>query len=156
MASELAGEDGDVANYISKIVEVRGARGGKFIEDKFEVSSTDLVERIVGEFNVGGHGALIFREIGTAVMLVPPLEFTFKSQRSEDGKSPTQLHVTGHFMCLVDRKGKKGPRWAFDDDRAEYGSANKLAYKKAVAAAMHKFGDNVVPAHLLEFVSVLK
>ena len=102
--------------------------------------------------------ACTLRPNNTAVMLVPPLEFKFRTRRQEGtGKWPTELVVTGHFMCLVDRQGKKGPRWAFDDDRAEYGPENKHAYKLAVADAMRALGREreVVPARLLEFLSLL-
>ena len=147
----------DDPSYVTDIRAVKGSRGGKFIEDQFDITSTDLVSRIVGEFNTTGHGALTLRENNTAVMLVPPLEFKFRTRRQEGTeKWPTELLVTGHFMCLVDRKGKKGPRWAFDDDRAEYGLENKHAYKLAVADAMRALGsERVVPAHMLEFLSLL-
>ena len=143
-------------NFIGEIRAVKGSRGGKYIEDQFDIVSTDLVSRIVGEVNATGHGALALRENNTAVMLVPPLEFKFKARRQEGSeKWPSELVVTGHFMCLVDRKGRKGPRWAFDDDRAEYGIENKHAYKLAVAEAMRALGREVVPAHLLDFLSLL-
>ena len=87
-------------------------------------------------------------------MLVPPLTFTFKTRR-DDRSAPTELVVTGHFMCLVHREGKQ-PRWAFDDERAAYADANKLAYKIAVAHAMHELGSRVeLPAPLLSFLSLL-
>ena len=93
-------------------------------------------------------------------MLVPPLEFRFKTRRQDgvDGRKwPTELVVTGHFMCLVDRKGGRPPRWAFDDDRAEYGALNKHAYKLAVAASMRALGnEHAVPARLLKFLELLE
>ena len=127
------------------------------VSAQFDIESTDLVEKILAPYNKSGHGALVMRENNTAVMLVPPLEFKFRTQRGEgdDGRKwPTQLLVTGHFMCLVDRKGGKPPRWAFDEERAAYGDENKLAYKRAVAAAMRALGE-VVPAHMLEFLSII-
>ena len=143
---------------VSSIYSVKGARGGKFVEDQFDIVASDLVAGLVNQFNRIGHGALVFREQqSTAVMLVPPLTFTFKSRRNEDGESvsaPTELVVTGHFMCLVHREGKQ-PRWAFDDGRAEYAAENKLAYKKALASALEELGPGVVPMHLLSFVSLL-
>jgi hypothetical protein len=149
-----AGED-DAANHITDIAAVKGSRGGKFVEDQFDVVSTDFVEKIVGEFNKTGNGALTVRENLTAVMLVPPLEFKFKTTRTDDGKCPTQLIVTGHFMCLVDRRGGKSPRWAFDDERAEYAPENKLAYKRAVAAAVRALGADVLPARIVRFLEIL-
>jgi hypothetical protein len=140
---------------------VKGARGGKIVEDQFEVASVDIVHDLVGVFNkkrAHCHGALVFRDNNTAVMLVPPLEFKFRTKRQGDGDArtwPTEMSVTGHFMCLVDRKGPSGPRWAFDSTRAEYSSSNKHAYKIAVAAAMHELGPNIVPNRLLNFLSLL-
>ena len=92
-------------------------------------------------------------------MLVPPLEFKFKTRRQqgEDARAwPTELLVTGHFMCLVDRGPSKAPRWAFDDDRAEYGPENKLSYKRAVAAAVRALDDGVVPQRILSFLALLQ
>ena len=91
-------------------------------------------------------------------MLVPPLDLKFKTQRREaaDGREwPTELIITGHFMALVDRVGKP-PRWAFDDERAEYDAQNKHAYKLAVAEAMRALGEKAtVPAKHLRFLSLL-
>ena len=142
---------------VSDITSVKGARGGKFVEDIFSIVSTDLVSEVVGEFNEGGHGSLVVRENNTAVTLVPPLEFKFKARRQADAnhrKWPTELIITGHFMCLVDRVGKT-PRWAFDDDRAAYSKENKHAYKLAVAAAMMKLGAHVVPQRVRKFLKLL-
>jgi hypothetical protein len=74
---------------VSGIRAVRGHRGGKFVEDQFDVVATDLVERMVGAHNTQGHGALVLRENGTAVMLVPPLEFKFKTVRVEVRAPPS-------------------------------------------------------------------
>ena len=143
---------------VSSIYSVKGARGGKFVEDQFDIVASDLVAGLVNQFNRIGHGALVFREQqSTAVMLVPPLTFTFKSRRNEDGESvsaPTELVVTGHFMCLVHREGKQ-PRWAFDDGRADYAEENKLAYKLAVAAALHAHTSAPLPMSFMSFVAPL-
>jgi hypothetical protein len=105
---------------------VRGARGGKYKEDQFDIVAADLVADLVGPFNKIVHGALVFRDMSkTVVMLVPPLTFTFKTRRVDGGSfGPTELVVTGHFMCLVHREGKD-PRCAFVDERAEYARESK-------------------------------
>ena len=150
------GDLADAPGDVSDISAVRGARGGKFVEDMFSITATDLVKQLVARFNAVGHGALVLRENKTAVMLVPPLDFSFRTRREEHGGSwPTELVVTGHFMCLVDRSGPKGPRWAFDDARAEYDATNKHAYKLAVAAAMSALGE-AVPARVRAFLALLK
>ena len=135
--------------HISEITSERGGHGGKFIEDVFEITSADLVDVLME-----GHaptGALCLRANATAVMLAAPLEFKFKARR---GERTSQLLVTGHFMCLVDRDEEMGgPHWSFDDERMDYAEENKLAYKKAVARIAHAM--DTFPAHLLEFLEVL-
>ena len=135
---------------------MRGARGGKHVEDEFTVLAQDVVRDLVEPFNLKstGVGSLVVRENNTAVMLVPPLTFTFRAQRVEGVSIPTLLTVTGHFVTLVDRKGPKGPRWAYDDVRAEYAPTNKLAYKVAVAEAVRELGPRVVPRRILEWLEV--
>jgi hypothetical protein len=146
-------EPEEVEEMVSDIYSVKGSRNGTFVEDQFDLIASDLVQALIGPFNSAGHGALVFREQAkTAVMLVPPLTFTFKTRREQGTSWPTELVVTGHFMCLVHREGKQ-PRWAFDDERALYG--NKLAYKKAVAAAVQELDPGVVPSQLVSFLSLL-
>ena len=109
-AGELT--NGDPGSYVSAIRPMRGARGGQYVEDVFDITKTRLVEELVGEFNNICTGSLVFRDNGTAIMLVPPLEFKFKTKRvgKSQRKFPTELVVAGHFISLVDRKGPKGPR----------------------------------------------
>ena len=150
---------GSPTSQVSEITCVKGGHGGKQVEDLFEVTSLHVVDLILNKFNIRGHGSLIFHDSNnTAVMLVPPLQFKFRTQRqvSADARVwPTVLIVTGHFMCLVDRKGPKGPRWAFDM-RADYPLENKHACKIALAEAMHAMhGPQVVPARLLEWLEIL-
>lgn len=119
------------------------------------------MEDLIGPFNSKGVGLLVYHhKEKTAIAMVPPLEFKFKSKRETIGSStrrpPTELVVTAHFMCMVDRPAPKGPRFAFDDVRAEYSEENKHAYKIAVADAMRRLGPEVeVPARLLSFLSIL-
>lgn len=143
---------------VTEIFTVKGAHRGKFVEEQFDVVASDLINKLVGPYNKIGHGALVFRDQAkTAVMLVPPLTFTFKTQREEGvspRKFPTELVVTGHFACLVDRGPRKAPNWRFDDARAEYSNDHKLAYKIAVAAAMRELDAEVdVPEHMMSHLS---
>ena len=142
--------------HIAPIKAVRGAFGGKYVEDSFSIKSTPLVELLISEFNVGGHGALVIRPNNTAVLMGPPFDISFKTVRGPT-KMPTVLAATAHFICLVDRPGNpKGPRWAFDESRADYGlDANKLSYKVAVAAALAELGDGVVPARMRKWIEPL-
>merc|ERR1712070_1051277 len=91
------------------------------------------------------------------VAMVPPIDFTFKTKRGGDNprKFPTELVVTAHFMCVVKRPGRATMRWAFDEERAEYGPENKHAYKIALADAMERMGPNVVPPRLLAWLAVV-
>ena len=141
----------------SEIVAVKGGRGGQRVEDKFSVLSTEVVQDLVGPFNSHG-GSLCLRPSNTAVMLVPPFDFRFRTQRQPEGSErswPTELIVTGHFLCLVDRGPLKSPVWSFDDARALYTSTNKHAYKIAVAHAMHALGEGLVMERMLEFLELL-
>lgn len=149
---------GELVDHVTDIISVKGGRGGRYIEDLFEVRSTDVVEALVGEFNVKGLGLAIFRDREkTGVAMVPPLEFKFKTKRDGDNprKYPTELVVTAHFMCVVKRPGRNDMRWAFDDDRAEYSALHKHAYKIALADAMQRMGPDVVPERLLEWLQPL-
>ena len=151
---------GDITDYVSDIVAVKGAKGGKTIEDHFDVASVDMVMGMLGMFNnkrTNCHGSLVFRDNNTAVMLVPPLDFKFRTKRQDDvaRQWKTELLVTGHFMCLVDGQGRKGPRWAFDSSRSDYSVLSKHAYKIALATAMKELGPNVVPQRMQRFTSIL-
>ena len=143
---------------MTDIIGIKGTKGGKHVVDRFEVVSTQVVEELVAFHNKSGHGALALRKQSTAVMLVPPLKFTFKTQRRAAGDAfamPTELTMQGHFVMLVDRKAmKKPPLWKFDEERADYSDEIKLAYKMAVARAMRERSD-VVPKHILKFLELL-
>lgn len=150
---------GEAAAKVTDIFGVRGMHGGKHVVDRFEIRSTEVVERLVSAFNKSGYGSLNLKKMNTAVMLVPPLVVSFRTQRIEgvDARQyPTELRLTGHFMMLVDRKAmRKDPLWKFDEERAHYPAENKLAYKIAVAAALRALGKDIVPQHLLDFVRIL-
>ena len=153
-----AGED-DIAAHVTEISSVKGGRGGLHVEDNFKVLSTDVVESIVGPFNDTGAGLAVFRERERkGVLMVPPLEFTFKTKREADkpvNKWKTELVVTAHFMCVIQRQGRGGARFAFDTARAAYTDEHKLASKIAAADAMRRMGPDVVPEKLLEYLADL-
>ena len=137
---------GETEASVSGIKAVKGARGGRLVEDHFDVQSSDVVEAIVKPYNRGGSGAMVFRDQEQmAVMLVPPLGFTFKTKRSDDVNArrwPTELFVTGHFICFVHRP-RKAPRWAFDTDRAAYSEEHKTAFKIMLATAVSDASESV-------------
>ena len=121
--------------------------------------SSDLVSKFIAPHNSSGEGALVFRkQESTAILLAAALEFTFKSQRRPAGVSvapaPTELIVTGHFVGLVERKGRKCPRWAFDEKRAAYSEVGKHGYKIALAHEATEAAGVSEP--LMSFLSVLK
>ena len=67
------------------------------------------------------------------------------------------LFVTGHFMQLVPRDGRKvTPRWVFDEDRAEYTDKNKHAYKIACAQAAAAVGREKFTPKVLKFLAGLQ
>jgi len=84
------------AGAVSAIYSVKGGRGGKFVEDQFDMVSTDLVSALVGKYNSKGHGALVVRDNKTAVMLVPPLEFKFRARRQADADGRAWPHDKRH------------------------------------------------------------
>jgi hypothetical protein len=150
---------GERVEHVTDIDSVKGSRGGLHVEDSFKVLSTEVLEKIIGPFNAQGAGGLaVFRERErTGVVMVPPLEFIFKTWR-EPGvpaiRWRTELHVTAHFMCIVQRQGRGGGRFAFDTARAAYTDEHKLAYKIAAADALRRLGPEHVPAALLRFLAL--
>ena len=129
------------------------------VEDTFVVRSSKLVELLVGKHNKLGYGCLSFTKTKVAVMLVPPLEFFYRTKRVGDGEEPAQqeLVVTGHFMQLVPRDGRDVvPRWVFDEDRAEYTDKNKHAYKIACAQAAAAVGSEKFTPRVLKFLAGLQ
>ena len=129
------------------------------VEDRFSIKSSKLVERLLQPHNKLGHGALVVREQNkVAVMLAPPLEFTYRTRRVGDGEDqPEELFVTGHFMMLVPRHGKD-PRWVFDDGdkgRADYSNVNKHTYKVALALAAEALGRDKFSPRVLKFLELL-
>ena len=146
---------GEQSDHVSQIQAVRGAKGGKYIEDRFRVESTDAVKQLVGPFNkVHGHGSLILRPELTAVYLGPPIEFVFKTTReAPDGCMPrTELIITGHFITVVDRKDMgQEPCFQFDEERCDYQQIAKDGYKLAVAEAAIELGTEIMPPHLMSF-----
>ena len=105
-----------------------------------------------------GHGALVVREQNkVAVMLAPPLEFAYRSKRVGEGEAPPEeLYINGHFIMLVPRSGKVTPRWAFDEERAEYSNVNKHTYKIAVAQACKALGPGAISKKVVEFLAALE
>ena len=106
--------------------------------------------------NKVGHGAMVIREKNkAAVMLVPPLEFSYRTKRVAEGEDqPEELFVTGHFMMLVPRYGKD-PRWVFDHERAKYSELNKHVYKIACARACRALGPEKIAPRVLKFLELL-
>ena len=146
-------------DHVDEISSVKGSYGGVHVEDRFSIKSSKLVERLLQPHNKLGHGALVVREQNkVAVMLAPPLEFTYRTRRVGDGEDqPEELFVTGHFMMLVPRHGKD-PRWVFDDGdkgRADYSNVNKHTYKVALALAAEALGRDKFSPRVLKFLELL-
>ena len=138
-------------------MSVKGGYGGKYVEDKFTILSTGLVERLVSEFNCSGEGATVMRINYTCMMMAPPWVCLFRTVRGA-AKMPTQLLASACFMGLVDRRGPHGPltpRWAFDESVDWGGDANRLAYKIALAVSLVKYSRTAVPQHMAQFATTL-
>ena len=103
-----------------------------------------------------GRSMVVREQNKVAVMLAPPLEFSYRSKRVADGEhQPEELYVNGHFVMLVPRSGNVTPRWAFDEERAEYSNLNKHAYKIAVAQACKALGPGAISKKVVEFLAAL-
>ena len=57
-------------------------------------------------------------------------------------------------MCIVQRQGRGGGRFAFYTARAAYTDEHKLSYKIAAADALRRLGPERVPAALLRFLAL--
>ena len=94
---------------MTDIVGLKGTKGGKHIVDRFEVQATQVVERLVAAYNKTGHGALALRKQNTAVMLVPPLKLSFRSQRREaDNLRARHAHRATAAGPLCDARRPQG------------------------------------------------
>ena len=85
---------GERVEHVTDIDAVKGSRGGQHVEDSFKVLSTEVLEKIIGPYNQQGAGGLaVFRERErTGVVMVPPLEFIFKTWR-EPGTPAIRLRT---------------------------------------------------------------
>ena len=81
---------------MTPIASERGGGGGRNIMDSFYVTSYDVLHVLVGMPDIG---ALVLRANRTAVMLVPPLKFAFKTVRAAGARQ--SLVVTAEFGALV-------------------------------------------------------
>ena len=149
---------------VTAIASERGGGGGRHVTDSFYVTSYDVLHALMGEPHFG---ALLLRANSTAVMLVPPLKFAFKTVRAAGAKQ--SLVVTAEFGALVWGSG----RWDFNamhvtppkdedgDERDEREAAQYTTmynHKRGIKAAVVKLAavkDGVVRPAMLEWLQVV-
>mmetsp|Transcript_18210 Transcript_18210/g.54932 ORF Transcript_18210/g.54932 Transcript_18210/m.54932 type:complete len:232 (+) Transcript_18210:660-1355(+) len=151
----IAGDE--LSAHITPITSSRGGHGGVHIEDKFVIKSTNIVDKVVGQFNKQGPCALFKWPNNNLVMLMPPLTFKFRTRRDVD-RAPTELFVTGHFFGLADGMGSNTPRWmvARHVGGPYYTPEVEHKYKIALAnAAVVTMPSGLIPEHVLRWLSVL-
>ena len=145
------------AELVTSITSEKGAAGGKHVTDVFYVTSYDVVHALMGKT---GTDALVLRENNTAVMLVPPLKFAFRTVRAT-GPTRCQLIVTGEFACFV--WGSRvwnyvqPPEGETEDEQTERG-AKEYNHSRAIATAVTKLAaatEGVVPAAMLAWLQVV-
>jgi hypothetical protein len=164
VAAEELALDVPTEQLVTPIASERGGGGGKNVTDSFYITSYDVLHVIMGMPDVG---ALVLRANRTAVMLVPPLKFAFKTVRAAGARQ--SLVVTAEFGALV-----WGSRlWDFNamhvtppkdedgDERAEREAAQDATmhnHKRGIKAAVVKLAaskDGVVPPAMLEWLQVV-
>ena len=147
----------ELSAHITPITSSRGGHGGVHIEDKFVIKSTNIVDKVVGQFNKQGPCALFKWPNNNLVMLMPPLTFKFRTRRDVD-RAPTELFVTGHFFGLADGMGSNTPCWmvARHVGGPYYTPEVEHKYKIALAnAAVVTMPSGLIPEHVLRWLSVL-
>ena len=145
---------GAAAAHVSPVRAKAGMAGGSQVIDMFTVNSADIVEKLVGEFNLQGEGALLVsKRTSVLTMLLPKMHFYFKTKRS--GHKPrVQLVVKGHVGTLLPPQAGLPLRWEFAPkykDMPKSRHAFKLAFKVA-AARDHSL---VTSQDVRDFVSVI-
>ncbi|EOD40361.1 hypothetical protein EMIHUDRAFT_108556 [Emiliania huxleyi CCMP1516] len=145
---------GHLKKYVSEITALRGGHGGKHIEDSFKISSQDIVDEMIRPFL---SSVVKKQENGTLMLLVPPLEFRFRTQRvgADEPAAATQLIVTGHFFSLATDRIF---RWARPGNAADgefYSPQVIHGYKKALAHHARNLPAGQVSADMLQFLQPL-
>ena len=81
---------------VTPITSEKGAAGGNYVTDSFYITNYDLLHLLMTR---PGIGALLLKANGTAVMLLPPLKFAFKTTRAPGAQQ--SLVISGEFGALV-------------------------------------------------------
>ena len=127
---------GDVDSYVTPVKPKMGQGGGDRVVDYFSIKESKLLEKLIGEFNEQGDGALMVNgRTSVLSMALPKVHFYFKTKRT--GHKPrVQLVVKGHIGRLLPPQAGNGTRFSFAktyDDQPMSQHAFKLAFKAAAA-----------------------
>ena len=122
------GRDVDLA-----VTQIASLRRGQRPVDEFSVMCDAIVNEILGE------RALFTHSNGTAVKMVPPLDFYLRARRDEAGqlKQVMELVAKAHVVALVRDHGAPGhPIFRTDSNAFEYKPSDEEAYQRAMASAL--------------------
>ena len=145
---------GEVAKHVSPVRAKAGMAGGDQVVDIFTVNSSDVVEKLAGEFNLQGSGALVVsNRTSVLTMLLPKMHFYFKTKRS--GHKPrVQLVVKGHIGTLLPPAAGLPPSWEFSK-RYKAKPKTLHAFKVAFKVAAARDHSLVTSQELRDFISVI-
>ena len=145
---------GAVASHVSPVRAKAGMAGGDQVVDIFSVNSADVVEKLVGEFNQQGGGALVVSQrTSVLTMLLPKMHFYFKTKHS--GHKPrVQLIVKGHIGTLLPAAAGLALRWAFAKKYKNM-PKSRHAFKLAFKAAADRDPSLVPSQAVRDFISII-
>lgn len=116
------------------VTPISSLRRGQRPVDEFSVMCDSVVNEILGE------RALVVQSNGTAVKLVPPLDFFLRARRDEstgDVRKVMELVAKAHYVALVRDHGAPGhPIFRTDGTAFEYEPGDEQAYRRAMASAL--------------------
>ena len=154
---------GDLDAHVGPRRAKLGGGGGDKVHDVFLIKSADVVERLLDEFNGVERGGALVVDARTNIlkMLLPPLSFSFETQRS--GYKPrTRLVVKGNVGCLRPPTAGQGAAWSFGaryDEKLASGAYRKAvvrqAFKIAFKTAAERIGAPTIPGNVLTFLDAV-
>ena len=163
-AAEQLALDVPTEQLVTPIASERGGGGGKNVTDSFYVTNYDVLHVLMGMPDIG---ALVLRANRTAVMLVPPLKFAFKTVRADGARQ--SLVVTAEFGALVwgsrawdfNAMHVAPPQAETEDERREREAAQDATmhnHKRGIKSAVSKLAattNGEVPPAMLDWLQVV-
>ena len=124
------------------------------VTDFFSVNAPEVIERLVGEFNTQGDGALVVNTRTNLIkMLLPKIPFYFSTHRT--GHKPrVALKVKGNIGALLPALAGNEPQWLFAP-RFDKKPAVRLSFKRAIKVAIQRDASLPVGDALRNFVATI-